>query len=303
MAERDTLAAREIRIQFDGRAHQVDLTVYTQVLLDFASVVKASANTAAPNAEVGVTILAPERGSFVAVLNLVATQAVDMLHWGLDHAGDLANTVTIVGGLYGLHHWAAGRLIDRPAIKAGGGNVLIEDSTGATITVAENVYHIYVNQPAVPAALAHTFSTLDEDPAITGFALTDLDETPVFEAGRGDFSKMAEAPSIDMAALPNVEKCVEEAHLHIVKAVLARNYTRKWEFIWKGDKISANIRDEKFFDRLESHQYTFGAGDVLKVELEITREFDPLLDTFINRSFTIIEVRDFIERPKDIPML
>lgn len=301
METKEMLAQRTVKITFDGQPNQVDLTVYTQVLLDFASVVKASVHAADPSADVGLTITAPERGSFIAVLNLVACQAQDMIQWGANHVEELGSVVTIVGGLYGLHRWASGRRVDEPAEVLGDGNVVIKDADGTTITVAENVYNIYVNNPVVPDALTDTFSTLDEDPAITGFGITDRN-TDVFTAGRAEFSAMAQRPAL-ASAISQVETIVEEASLYVVKTVLERNYTRKWEFIWAGNKISANITDQRFFDAVEAHRYSFGAGDVLRVKLEVDREFDPQLGTHVIRSYTIVEVLEFLPRTKTPPML
>ena len=295
------LAEHTVRIKFDGQPNQVDLTVYTQVLLDFASVVKASVSGADPNADVGVTITAPEQGSFVAVLNLVASQAPGMIHWSVDHLQDLASVVTVATGMYGLHRWASGRTVAEPAEVVGDGNVVIKDIDGSTITIAENVYNVYVTNPRVPEALAHTFSALDDDPAITGFAISDRD-APVFQAEHNEFSAMAQQPQI-AAEVSGIEVVTEEAYLYVVKTVLERNYTRKWEFVWSGNKISANIRDEKFFDGLEAHRYSFGAGDVLRVKLDISREFSPQLGTYINRGHSIREVLEFIPSAKDTPML
>lgn len=297
------LAQRAVKLKFDGQPHQVDLNVYTQVLLDFATVVKASTKITDPNAQVGITVAAPERGSLIANLNLAVSQAPGMIQWAGDHLDELADIVVVVGELYRFHRFASGKKIDQPAEIAGNDNVVVKDNQGSSITITQNVYNTYVNQPNVPAALAHTFGTLDEDPAITGFAISDpSQEEPVFRADRSEFSGMAETPDIAVAETPGVEKVIEEASLYVVKAVLERNYTRKWEFIWSGNKISANIRDEKFFDRLEAHQYAFGQGDVLKVRLEITRELDPALGTFVNRGYSIIEVLEFIERGKDVRM-
>ena len=300
MTERELLSEHTVRIKFDGQPNQVHLSLYTQVLLDFATVVKASTNAVDPNADVGVTITAPERGSFVAVLNLVASQATHVIPWAIDHVDELANIVTIAGGLYGLHQWASGRRVDEPAESIGDGNVVIRDVDNSSITIAESVYNVYVTNPSVPEALAHTFAALDEDAAIEGFGIADRDRS-VFAVGRGEFSKMAERPAV-AALIAGVETSIEEATLYVVKTVLTRNYTRKWEFIWAGNKISANIRDEKFFDELEAHRYAFGAGDMLRVQLEVTKEFDPQIGTSLIHGYSILEVLEFIPRPKDAPL-
>jgi hypothetical protein len=296
--ERKTLTQRTVKIKFDGQPHQVELSVYTQVLLDFATIAKASTNATDPNADVGITISAPERGSFVAVLQLVASQAGDVLGWGIDHCEELASIVTVIGGVYGLHRWLAGKRVEEQPEVAGDGNVVVKDSEGTTITVAENVFNLYISNPGVPAALTHTFGALDEDPAITGFGIAD-DSQQIFAAERAEFGPMSEAPDVVAETECTKVDSVANAHLHVVKLVLERSYTRKWEFVWAGNRISANIKDEKFFDKLEAHAYTFGAGDLLRVNLEVTKEWDDRLGAYVNRSYTIAEVLEFIPRPLD----
>ena len=70
--------------------------------------------------------------------------------------------------------------------------------------------------------------------------------------------------------------CVDDAHA--VKAVLERG-KRKWEFVWRGIKISAPVSDESFYDKFFKHEITIAPGDSLKVKLNILQQ---LLQNFLH---------------------
>ena len=209
----------------------------------------------------------------------------------------------MVGGLYGLHRWTSGKRIDEPAEVVGDGNVIVKDSEGTTITVTQDVYNVYVNNPRVPEALAHTFEALDEDTAITGFAISE-DAEPIFAADKAEFGSMAQQPQL-ATVVSGIEVISEEAYLHVVKTVLERNYTRKWEFVRAAQQDPQRTYEMRSSSTTLSRTSTVSAqGDVLRVKLETSREFSAadrdVREPRIQHRRTVLE---FIPRTKDAPVL
>jgi hypothetical protein len=90
------------------------------------------------------------------------------------------------------------------------------------------------------------------------------------------------------------KRIVEElTKLHIFKLVWDKD--RKWEFLYRGIKISAPIADESFFKLIDKGEH-FAKGDSLEVDLHITQIFDNSVNTFINESYLIKKVRKHIRR-------
>lgn len=65
----------------------------------------------------------------------------------------------------------------------------------------------------------------------------------------------------------------------------------KWEFVYNGIKISALIDDSLFYAEIDARREGFKKGDVLEVDLRIQQEYDEPTRAFLNRSYTVVQVR------------
>jgi len=91
-------------------------------------------------------------------------------------------------------------------------------------------------------------------------------------------------------------RVIEEAcDLQIVKAILERS-NRKWEFMWRGVRISAPVLDAKFYTDFFAHNITIAPGDELQVMLAITQERDDRTGIYTNVDYKVIEVFKHIQR-------
>lgn len=88
-------------------------------------------------------------------------------------------------------------------------------------------------------------------------------------------------------------KLNEEATLQLIKVILEKG-KRKWEFAWKGIKISAPVSDDKFWDRMARGEVSIKQGDSIKAELQIIQVLDPYSKVFFNESYEIMKVIDYI---------
>ena len=71
------------------------------------------------------------------------------------------------------------------------------------------------------------------------------------------------------------------AQLAVSKAVLKPSSSRKWEFYYRGNKISAPVIDTAFYEKLLSHSWTFGIG------------------IWENSRYRVVKVHDVLASPAD----
>lgn len=95
--------------------------------------------------------------------------------------------------------------------------------------------------------------------------------------------------------LEDSREIVEYANLEISRAILARG-PRKWEFFWRGVKVSAPVYDSLFFDKFFAHEIKIAPGDVLRVALRITQKRHPDTKIFVNVKYEIVEVFEHVPR-------
>ncbi|MDB5188924.1 MAG: hypothetical protein JWM92_522 [Candidatus Nomurabacteria bacterium] len=272
-----------LTVKFDGQEHQVDVQTFAYSVLNFATVIK-EANKKVTGSPIEINIKAPEKGSVLVDLVTKVTQSPTLLH-GLHTGADL---VTVVAGLYGFHKFISGRKIKETKKEDGGITIHLED--GSTMTVAENVYNIYVTTPAISNGISQHFSALSDDPAVSKFEVI-RKEKRIIEVDKEDYDRLSIKQQIETE---NARRIVESAELHVYKIVFDKT-DRKWEFYYKGNRISANITDEDFFKMIDGGE-SFAKGDLLRVDLQINQSMDESVGIYVNQSYQVLKVHEHIKR-------
>lgn len=151
--------------------------------------------------------------------------------------------------------------------------------------IIENAtFHIYEHSPVVKDALSQNFEVLNNDPAITGFEITDKKEKALVRVDKSDFSDMAQK-SEEIAE--GERKLVEAATVNIVRVSFEENL--KWDFYYRGIKISAKIADPSFYELIDKGE-SFAKGDILEIELQINQKFDETVNTFVTKSYQVNKI-------------
>ncbi len=88
-------------------------------------------------------------------------------------------------------------------------------------------------------------------------------------------------------------KLTEAATVNIVRVSFEENL--KWDFYYRGIKISAKIADPKFYELIDKGE-AFARGDILEVELQISQKFDESVNTYVTRSYQVNKIVRHLSR-------
>lgn len=283
---------QRVTIKFDGKSHQVDLATFTNVLMDYSAVVMAAARQVGVVEPVKIYIAATEPGSLDAIVSIVANAAGSLLGFLESQGPGISAAINTASGLYGLKQKIAGK---KEVTKEGenrDSNQVTLKVDGDLIVVNGDVYGLYKNHPEATAAIDRSFMSLDENPEISSIKMTTGGEE-LFFAERGEFSGIASSLNYEG---PDVRHTTEDAVLLVTKPYLAVSKTRKWEFVYRGEKITACIHDESFLNSLS--EYSFSMGTEMTVKLDIMQVMDETCGAYLNKGFTVLEVVDVAPAPK-----
>lgn len=104
--------------------------------------------------------------------------------------------------------------------------------------------------------------------------------SPAFAVPRDRFPEAIQSIGAD-SRREEVKEIVEEADLQIIRAILERK-RRRWEFAWRGIRISAPITDDGFNAHFLARKIPLHPGDGLKVQLKMRRYKDTLSGVVVN---------------------
>lgn len=288
-AKQDELNS-EFFIKFDGQLHQVDANTLINSLINVSTIIQEVNEELKTDKKIEIKIKALAPGSFTVHLKLFIEAAKDLLSESFAR-GDISSASDIIAILAGLLAIKKFLKSKKPeAVEENGNKIIIYNDKGKTIIVDKIVYNIYKQNQPVQDAISNNFETLQRDPSIEKYEIADINRKPLFSAGRPDFDGMA----VKSEVLEENKKVITEiATLTIFKIVFEEKY--KWEFYYKGNKISASIVDEDFFQQIDAGK-KFSKGDRLIAELQVTQLFDPTVQTWVNHSYQLNKVKEHIPR-------
>lgn len=144
-------------------------------------------------------------------------------------------------------------------------------------------------------SIGRTFEAIEKDQDVESFGITPKieDDEPLILIPRSKFALLSDPPEIE----DNQRSVIEVADLHILRAILERG-SRKWEFVWRGVKISAPLFDQNFYNEFFAHKITIAPGDSIEVKLRILQTRDKDTGIFTNNKYEVIEVLRHIPRMK-----
>jgi hypothetical protein len=279
----------EFKIRFGGKPNDINVNTLIKSLASVSSVIDELTNEVGGGQKLQIKIKAPEKGSFIIQLGLLPTEITDLLTMAnFDIAFKVLGTLV---GILTLRKLLKG---EKPKeISEDKENINIKTKSGNIFTIEKTIYNINNNNVIINESLADHFEALEADSSIESFEVEDSREKKLFEVPRNEFETMSVR---EITSIPeeNARIIEQAATVHIFKLVW--DESRKWEFIFRGNKISALIADKSFFQSIDKGE-NFSKGDSLEVDLQIKQVFDNSVNTFKNQDYLIKKVHKHIKRP------
>jgi hypothetical protein len=157
-------------------------------------------------------------------------------------------------------------------VKQEENRTVIRTKNGNTYICDNVIYNTYNNSQIINDDISDQFRILEEDSAIESFTLSTDKES--FSVLKDDFSSLVE--KVDILGENRRKEIKNSQTVYVIKPVLEKSPTRRWEFIWNGNRISTNITDISFLEKIEQGKYKFGAGDKMIVDLQINQALSPI---------------------------
>jgi hypothetical protein len=286
----------EILLYFKIAGEGLDAQTFANSLLAFDELYRAINAVANPGQEIEVDFIRSDVGSIRAIIRIFKKDTQTLLRAPV--------TLLILPILIAV---VVTKVMSDPI------NITVNDDSyvvqqGAEKVVlprsAAGVVRHVDNDVAVRRTIRKFFSVVESDPNVSAvdFRLPQLPDAPVIPIGKDQFAVLRTLPEPELAKLP---KKREEPYSHVPVVVLTavlEKSKRKWQFLWNGHKIAADIRDDAFFAKLANHEYEFGQGDTLTVDLVAEQELNELVGAYENKSFYIAKVHRHSKGPKQEPM-
>lgn len=270
----------DFKIKFDGQKHQVDAQILISSLIHTTTVVQELNKHFNTGKKIEIKVNALEKGSFLIHLELLETVFDEIKN--LLTKENLLFASGIVGGLVGLielKKHLKGKTPKETRIE--GNTIIIINETNNILNINSDIYNIYNTNIVINDALSQNFDIIDNDPAITAFEITDKNEKPYVRVDKADFKDLTlKSEQIN----DNNKSIIELTRLNILRLSFEENL--KWDFYYRGNKISAKISDPNFQELINNGE-AFAKGNVLEVELQINQIFDESVNTFINKSYQV----------------
>lgn len=275
-------------LYFDTPKRQINAYALATSLIGLSDAVRAANALVNPGYQVEVVVEALEDGSFQAIVRTIYAKARDLF------SNEAAKA--IVYGIIATHIYEVAIKTDTsPKITVSQEMVVIE-SGNEKIIVPRNVYEAkkrLEKSDRFNTAVGQIFHGAQSDSAVEGLGL----KIPSDKGRPQIYIPREQFAIFDPRRLEEEgsREVIEFASLEISRAILARG-NRKWEFYWRGVKISAPVLDLHFYDRFFAHEITIAPGDELRVALRIIQVQNPDTGIFVNEKYEVVEVIEHIPR-------
>lgn len=302
----------EIILYFNVNAEGVGAQTFGNALISFDGLYRAINGVLNPGLEIEIEFIRSDQGSIRAVLRSFKK-----------------DTQTLLGQpfLYVVYPFLISIIVayltaqdvkivvndDSYVVRSGYQEIVLprdaahkhEDTEHKPTDVNHKVAEVRQN-PSVRRSVRDFFAVVESDPNINAvdFRSPHTPDQAVMPIERDNFATLRDLPEIVESDLP---KHKQETHprqrVVVVTAVLERSTKRKWQFLWNGLKIWADIHDTDFFEKLLLHEYEFGQGDSLVIDLVAEQELNEFVHAYETKSYHVVKVHSHRRGPKQLSML
>jgi|ERR1035437_5492748 hypothetical protein len=279
----------EIVLYFGCQGSRINAYTLASALVSFADAAKAANSQINPGYDIEIVVEALGNGSFRAKIRAVYRSA-----------RNLFSNESVKGIILGI---VAALIYDHTIAPNHDVKVEVNDDSVVIvqgekqIIVPRNVYEATKDlkrDPEVKRSVSSFFRSIDEDTSVESVGIsTKMDAPPPeFQVQRNDIHDAAIASE---EIKSNSRSVPEQAEIQILKAILERS-KRRWEFSWRGIRISAPVTDSNFYTEFFAHRIKIAPGDTLRVKLLIHQVLDPDTGVYTNDDYEVVEVLEHIPR-------
>ena len=198
--------ATDFKIRFDGEQNQIDANTLINSLIHTTSIIQELNRNLESGKKIDVKIKALEKGSFLVHIDLIETSLQNLKT--LLTKENIEIGAAIIAGLVGLieiKKFLKGKKAKSKTEDAG--KVIIENVDGNVLQVENFTFNIYENNTIIRDALSQNFETLENDPSISSFEITDNEEIPLVKVDKDEFHDLA----IKSEQISDDERIITEA--------------------------------------------------------------------------------------------
>lgn len=291
------MESKSVPLQFDiiygDDSHTIDSTTLTTSILNFSNLLQEINFEVNPGTRLDIRIEAFAPSSFKVKSKLSTKQNENALIPNQEASKEVMETAK---DIIDIKKHLGGEKPKEVKYNDNGENVEIINTKGNIIIKRVKSYKILGSNKQVDSYLTNTFRAVEDDSNIKDFRV-DLENSSYIEVERSEFPLMRKSSILDdVKTRENVKNQVE---LIIFKVVMEKGY--KWDFLYAGGKISADILDQTLFDNIDEG-LKFGKGDRLIGDLRIVEEFNESLQAFEIKRYEVIRFYEKQDRPTEFKL-
>jgi len=281
--------------KYNGDLEYIDFDTLLTSQVHFTEAIRELKETLYPEGELKIKVKALPPSSFPIELYLDISQNPEkILLYGSAAIIAVGGFAGAINSIIDLYKHLSNRSPDKETKK---GDVTYIQVNNTTLEINTTLYDAVKANPRIRKELSATFEKIKKDDEVTGIDLVYSNGKKMNSLSKSDF---------DSFSSEAVERIIEESEVHIrkllkkdarlkiFKVVFERGF--KWQFVYVGHRISANIIDENFLIEVGKGERSFTNGDTMICDLRIDQKFNPFVNAFENLSYTIAKVIDYIPR-------
>jgi hypothetical protein len=283
-------------IHFDTVGTRINAYTLASTLVSIADATKAANSSINLGYDIEVVVEGIGPGSFRAVLRTIYKQADNLF------SAESAREITLAIVAAFIYEKACA--VDHAVKVAVSTQEVVVESGRNKVVIPRQVYdgtRIAEQNPRFVRSVGKAFESIGSDDDVKGIGfVAQIDSPPPsFIISQDTIREVV----IDVGNDPLTRSISEQCDLQIVKAILEQS-TRKWEFMWRGVRISAPVLDAGFYGQFFAHTITIAPGDELKVRLSIKQSLDPRTGIYTNIAYEVSEVFQHVPRLRqaDLPL-
>lgn len=271
---------RQLVVSFETPAPEADAAAVAETLRAVVALLNAAIHEVKSDARFALKARAPSAGSLNVYLEWIGAAAILVG----------ANLPIITEALNLAKAYFEFRLLGK-----GKHDSQSESKSPINITNNTGTINLLLNSQ-VNITVGDAANAIEADPTIKSVSVLQGEErTAIIKIDREHLAYLKydeKVPTIDVPAKRT--QLIKKASLLVRTPDLLGE--AKWAFNYKGVRIEATIKDDKFLTTVRSGKQSFKAGTEIIADMTAEEEFDPVTSAYVPKSYTIDKVHRLTEQ-------